>query len=65
MNVSEVRTRAIAVGIQPGKMRKEGLILEIQHAEGNTPCFKTRDGSCPHIDCCWRDDCLGAANGSR
>jgi hypothetical protein len=65
MNASEVRKRAIGMAIQPEKKRKEELILEIRRAEGNTPCFNTGDGSCPHIDCCRLDDCVSAANGSR
>jgi hypothetical protein len=65
MNMSEVRRRAIDVGIQPGRKPKEEIILEVQRAEGNTPCFNTSDGSCPHTDCCWLDDCISATDGSR
>ena len=61
MNVNEVRKKAIAAGIHPEKKPKGALIREIQLAEGNTPCFDSNDGGCPHVDCCWMGDCHGAS----
>jgi hypothetical protein len=39
-------------------MKKEDLIVAIQKAEGNFPCFKTANGICDQIDCMWREECL-------
>lgn len=57
MNANELKKRAMALGIQPGKKPRREIILEIQRAEGNTPCFGANDGSCRYADCCWFDDC--------
>ncbi len=58
MKMPEIRDKAKALGIKPGKMRKAELITAIQTAEGNTPCFGTSNGYCPYTDCCFMDDCL-------
>ncbi len=58
MKMPEVRAKAKAMGIKPGKMKKADLIRTIQEQEGNFPCFMTADGHCDQMDCCWRDDCL-------
>ncbi len=58
MRLGEVRKKAKSLGIEPGKMDKTKLIRAIQSAEGNTPCFGTSDGSCPHTDCCFMKDCM-------
>jgi hypothetical protein len=57
MNMTELKKKAIGMGIQPGKKRRHEIILEIQIAEGNAPCYGTNDGTCRHEDCCWLDDC--------
>lgn len=57
MKMQEVRARAKRIGINPGDMKKTGLIRAIQSAEGNTPCFQTGAKDCDQTDCCWRDDC--------
>ena len=57
MNANELKKKAIGLGIQPGKMRKHEIILAIQIAEGNTPCYGTNDGSCRYGDCCWLENC--------
>ena len=44
MAMAEIREKAVAMGITPGKMKKEELILTIQIAEGNTPCFGMSNG---------------------
>lgn len=58
MLVKEVKEVAKAMGINPGKMKKEELIRTIQTEEGNFACFGTAGGSCDQMDCRWRDDCL-------
>jgi hypothetical protein len=55
----EIRKKARALNLDPGRMKKADLIRAIQTAEGYTPCFATAAGDCPYTDCCWRDDCLG------
>jgi len=58
MKMPEIRRKAEALGITPGKMKKAELIHSIQRAEGYTPCFGTSNGQCVHIDCCFMEDCL-------
>jgi len=35
------------------------LIRSIQRAEGKTDCFDRAAGYCDHMDCAWRELCLG------
>jgi len=58
MNIAEIKNRARKLGIIPGKLKKDELILSIQKAEGNTPCFGTGTEACPYLNCCWRQDCI-------
>ena len=58
MNMTEVRKKAKALGIIPGKMKKAELIHSIQTAEGCTPCFGKSDEQCEYTDCCFMQDCL-------
>jgi len=58
MNMPEIRMKAKALGITPGKMKKAELIHTIQIAEGCTPCFGRSNGECSHTDCCFMTDCL-------
>ena len=58
MKMQDVRAIAKRMGIDAGVTRKkQDLIREIQAAEGNSPCYKTRT-ECPEANCLWRDDCL-------
>ncbi len=58
MKIGQIKEKAQALGINPGKMKKTELIHAIQHAEGNTACFGTAEGFCPNSDCCFMHDCL-------
>jgi hypothetical protein len=58
MTMPEIRLKAKALGLKPGKMKKADLIHTIQLAEGYTPCFGYSNGSCSYTDCCFMDDCL-------
>lgn len=60
MNMTEVRSRAQAIGLsRPSRMKKGDLIRSIQLREGNIDCFGSPARfSCPRLDCCWRADCL-------
>ena len=58
MRMSEVRTRARAMGLDPGRMKKPELICAIQKAEGFTACFGSGNRDCPYTDCCFRGDCI-------
>ena len=58
MNMPEIKMKAQALGLNPGKMKKTELIHAIQVAEGNTPCFGWSNGQCPNTDCCFMKDCL-------
>jgi hypothetical protein len=58
MQMSEVKEKAVGLGLQPGKMGKADLIRAIQNKEGNSPCFQTGLVACDQFNCCWRSDCL-------
>jgi predicted metal-binding transcription factor (methanogenesis marker protein 9) len=58
MNMAEIKFKAQALGINPGKMKKAELIHTIQIAEGNTPCFGRSNGHCQYTNCCFIKDCL-------
>jgi hypothetical protein len=60
MTVSEIKMKAKALGIDPGKMKKVELIHAIQVAEQCTPCYGRSNGNCPWTQCCWRSDCFKA-----
>ena len=58
MGMPEIKVKAKALGINPGKMKKTDLIHAIQRAEGNYACYGWSKGTCPNIDCCFLADCL-------
>ncbi|MCK5341674.1 MAG: hypothetical protein KAJ60_11390, partial [Desulfobulbaceae bacterium] len=58
MKMAEVKEKAKALGMDPGKMKQADLIREIQSTEGNFPCFQTGLVSCDQFLCCWRGDCM-------
>ena len=58
ISMSEIKVKAEALGVTPGKMKKAELIHAIQRAEGYTPCFGRSNGQCPYTDCCFMKDCL-------
>jgi len=58
MKVAEVKEKAKAMGIVPGKMKKAELIHAIQIAENNTPCYGTCGGWCDQSECCFYADCV-------
>ena len=58
MTMPEIKMKAKALRIIPGKMKKTELIHAIQAAEGNTQCFGWSNGQCTNIDCCFMKDCL-------
>jgi len=59
MKIDEIRKKARRLGINCGKMKKAEIILAIQRAEGNNPCFGNPNSSnCPYTNCCFRSDCI-------
>ncbi len=58
MTLPEIKLKAMALGLKPGRMKKTDLIHTVQITEGYTPCFGYSNGSCGHTDCCFMDDCL-------
>jgi len=57
MKVVEIRKKAQALGLTPGKMNKTFLIRAIQNKEGNQECYGTNISQCEQMVCCWRRDC--------
>jgi len=60
LKMPEIKKKAKTLGVEAGKLKKAELILAIQKAEGNTPCFGTGTPACPYLACCWREDCIPA-----
>jgi hypothetical protein len=58
IGMPEIRKKAKALGITPGKLKKAELIHTIQVNEGCTPCFGRSYGNCTSTDCCFMTDCL-------
>lgn len=58
VKMPEIRQKAKALGITPGKMKKAELIHVIQQTEGHTACFGKSNGQCSYTDCCFMQDCL-------
>ena len=58
MTLPDIKMKAKALGLKPGRMKKAELIHAIQVAEGCIPCFGHSNGFCPHTDCCFMKDCL-------
>jgi hypothetical protein len=58
MKISEVKAKAKAVGVEPGKMKKAELIRAIQRAEGYNACYGSEGSKdCPQVACCFIMDC--------
>jgi len=59
MNVIEVRKKAKDLGVKVKKgMKKSDIILAVQKAENNYPCFGTAVNYCDQSACAWKVDCL-------
>jgi MFS superfamily sulfate permease-like transporter len=58
MKIDEIKQIAQQHHIKLGRMTKSDLVRAIQVAEGNTPCFGSKNSSeCGQSDCLWRADC--------
>ena len=59
-NLKEVQAIAKDMGIKTTGLKKGDLILAIQKAEGNFPCFKCEGckENCHEENCAWRKDCF-------
>lgn len=58
MKLEDVKAKATAMGIKPGKLKKAELIHAIQQSECNTPCYGTCNGWCDQSECCFHTDCV-------
>ena len=59
MIIGEVRKRAADAGVKLTRaMKKADMILSIQKAEGNFPCFQSKEDYCDQSGCAWGKDCL-------
>ena len=57
MTLREIKEKAKTIGIKnSSKFKKDGLIRQIQQAEGNSPCFRGIE-NCGELNCAWRNDC--------
>ncbi|MDO8465896.1 MAG: SAP domain-containing protein [Gallionella sp.] len=62
MIMTNIRTYANLMGINPGKLSKADLIKKIQVEEGNFNCYATASNSvCDQVNCLWRGDCFTTA----
>lgn len=64
MKMTEIKIKAKAIGISPGKLKKAELIHAIQSKEGNYTCFQTGLTTCDQYKCCWRSDCFPSESGN-
>lgn len=53
-----VKSRASSLKVTDSSSDRTSLIRQIQAAEGNTACYKTKT-ACDQMQCCWRDECVG------
>ena len=61
MNMTEIKKYAKQKGVNPGQMKKTGLIRAIQAAENNPACYASdRKLNCPETCCLWEKDCKKA-----
>ncbi len=58
MNFKETKTKAKELGVKTFGKTKKNIILDIQAAEGNFPCFGTAKDYCDQLNCTFREDCL-------
>ncbi len=60
MKLQEARERAKPFSLKARGLSKKELILAIQRAEGNTPCFGKASpaNDCGQYGCCWREECF-------
>ena len=58
MKMTEIRGKAVKIGLNAQGMKKVELVRAIQSAEGNVACFDTEKSDCDQLACCWRKDCL-------
>jgi len=56
-SLNAVKAKAKSVGVNNPSSDKKELVRQIQTAEGNTACYKTKS-ECDIMNCCWRGDCL-------
>lgn len=59
MKIEELNRIAFIKGVNPYNKSKLQIIREIQIKEGFTPCYGLHNFICPHIECMWREDCMG------
>ena len=58
MKLTEIKKKALEIGIKANGTKKADLIRAIQKAEGNEQSYGSNDGSCPYPKCLWWDDCI-------
>jgi hypothetical protein len=58
LNWTEVKNRAALLGVTDTSSDRTTVIRQIQVAEGNVACYKTKT-VCDQMGCCWRDECIG------
>ncbi|MBI4595375.1 MAG: SAP domain-containing protein [Candidatus Tectomicrobia bacterium] len=58
MNFKEIKAKAKELGVKTFGKKKIDIILDIQVAEGNFPCFGTAQDYCDQLNCCFREECL-------
>ena len=58
MKMPEIKEKAKALGITPGKTKKAELVSATQEAEGYNHYFGRSNGQCLNTNCCFIRDCL-------
>jgi hypothetical protein len=58
MNKKDIKKIAKKMNVETKGTHEEEIIIAIQIAEGNIPCYKTeRRYECPEVNCLWEEEC--------
>ncbi len=58
MTLKEIKKMAGKMSVKIKGISQDDIILAIQEAEGNIPCYKTeKKYDCQETNCLWEEDC--------
>ena len=58
LSMNAVKSKASSLRVTSPSSDRAMLIRQVQAAEGNTACYRTKS-ACDQMKCCWRDECIG------
>jgi hypothetical protein len=60
LSMNAVKSKASSLKVASPSPDRTSLIRQIQAAEGNSPCYRTKN-VCEQTKCCWREECIRSA----